>query len=67
MKLTLISSLLIKKLTQLQKKLEPSAEFHASRDVAMFQREGMDVVLLVRGLPCAEELEEDINIAAKFL
>lgn len=50
---------------QLQEALGPQSVIHKDRDVAKLRAHVKSAEILIRSLPCAPGLQEDINIAVK--
>jgi hypothetical protein len=56
---------LLKDLQRLQQELEPTAALHRNRDRQALKALVQEVDSLVRGLPCADKLRLDLDLAAK--
>lgn len=63
--LTILHSRLLKDLQHLQQELEPKATLHRSRDFGALKFCVQQVDSLIRGLPCAQELHLDLDLAVK--
>jgi hypothetical protein len=58
-------SRVLKELLRLQKALEPKAIIHKNRDLQTLKVRVQEVEVLIRGLPYAPELQEDLRLAVK--
>lgn len=58
-------SRILKELLRLQKTLEPKAAVHQHRDLSTLKACVTEAVALIRGLSCAHELREDLDLAVK--
>ena|SRR6201999_4063132 len=63
--LIVLYSRLLKDLKHLQRELEPKAALHRSRDLEALRARVQQVDSLIRGLPCAQELRLDLDLAVK--
>lgn len=52
-------------LQRLQKSLDPRAVVHQRRDLPILKAYVREVETVIRGLPCAHELQEDLYIGVK--
>jgi len=55
----------LKEILRLQKALEPTAAIHKLRDFLALKAYVRGAEILIRGLPCAKELEDDLCLATK--
>ena len=58
-------SRILKELLRLQKTLEPKAAVHIHRDLSTLKACVKQAEILIRGLSCAHELQEDLDLAVK--
>jgi hypothetical protein len=58
-------SCVLNELLQLQKVLEPQGAVHKHRDLPTLKARVKEAEMLIRGLPCAHELHEDLYLAVK--
>lgn len=58
-------SRILKELLQLRKTLDPKAALHKHRDLQALQALAQEAEILIRGLPCVPELQDDLDLAVK--
>ena len=57
--------MLIKDLQRLQNALDPKAVVHQHRDLLALKAHVQNTEVIIRGLPCAHELQDDLHIGVK--